>query len=662
VTTGDDEKNTTPSERELLTEVERLRARVAELEGSELAHITGRDSAYLSLVEWIGTAVYMVQDQKIHFTNREGERIAGATREELHEISLLELFHPDDRELIASRIRARQAGEELDPAPPMRLIDRKGEERWITFDSHGILYKGRPALLGYATDITELHQIEAALRQSESLFRTLAENTPAAIFLHQGAEFVYANPAASEITGYSNEELLVMGFAATIHPEHQAMVQERAMARLRGEEPPTPYPAKLVRKDGEERWVEIMGTALTLAGKPSVLGTAVDITERRRAEQEALRAQKLDSLGILAGGIAHDFNNLMTAILGNISLAQRRMGDSDRVLQRLESAEKAVLSARHLTDQLLTFSRGGKPRTELLDLEGPLRETTALALSGSRVESDIEFRGRPLLVQADQGQLGQVISNLVINAVQAMPEGGVLRMVASPVALGAGEVHELPAGRYVELTVRDYGVGIAEDELAHVFDPYYTTKPDGSGLGLSASYSIARAHGGAITLESKVGQGTTARLILPAGEGVPIGSTFPPPAEVASGRLLVMDDDEGVREVAIGLLEGAGYEAVGAQDGAEAIDLYCRAAEGDEPFDAVILDLTVPGGMGGREAFEELRRVDPDVLALVSSGYSNDPTLAEYKQHGFAGVVPKPYSGDELFHAVGRVLDRRKSK
>jgi PAS domain S-box-containing protein len=650
---------TTQRERELMAEVERLRARCAQLEGSELAHISGRDSAYLSLVEWIGTAVYLVQDEHIEFTNREGERIAGASREELREISLFELFHTEDQQLIAGRIRARQSGEELDPAPPTRLINRQGEVRWISFDSHGILYRGRPALLGYATDITELHKIESALRQSESLFRTLAENTPAAIFLHQGAEYVYANPAASEITGYTNEELLSMGFDATVHPEHRAMVRERAMARLRGEAPPTPYPAKLVCKDGRECWVEIMATPLVLDGQPSVLGTAIDITERRRTEQEALRAQKLDSLGILAGGIAHDFNNLMTAILGNLSLARRRPGDPERVLTRLDSAEKAVLSARHLTEQLLTFSRGGKPRTELLDVEGLLAETTGLALSGSKVEPDIEVRGRPLLVHADEGQLSQVFSNLAINAVQAMPEGGVLRVVARPLEMRDGQVHELTAGRYVEIEFRDYGVGIGEDDLPHVFDPYFTTKPEGTGLGLSASYSIVRNHGGAIAIDSQLGTGTAARVLLPAGKGVPKGSSVPPPTEIASGKLLVMDDDERVLEVAIGLLEGAGHAVVGARDGAEALDLYCRAKEGGEPFDAVLLDLTVPGGMGGREALEQLRDIDPGVLALVSSGYSNDPTLADYRQHGFAGVVPKPYSGDELFRAVGRVLALR---
>jgi len=662
VSARDDDAKTTKREQELTAEVERLRERVARLEGSELAHVTGRDSAYLSLVEWIGTAVYLVQDDRIHFTNREGERIARASREELRELSLFELFHADDRQMLADRIRGRQAGEQLEPAPPVRLISRKREERWIAFDSQSIFYKGRPAILGYATDITDLHNTEAALRRSESLFRTLAENSPAAIFLHQGAEYVYANPAASAITGYSNAELLSMGFDATVHPEHREMVRERALARLRGEAPPTPYPAKLVCKGGDERWVEIMATPLVLDGKTSVLGTAVDITERRRAEQEALRAQRLDSLGILAGGIAHDFNNLMTAILGNLSLARRRLTDPDRVGKRLDSAEKAVLSARHLTEQLLTFSRGGRPRTELFDLEGLLRETTALALSGSQVEPDIEIRGRPLLVQADEGQLSQVISNLVINAAQAMPEGGVVRVVARPVELGNDEAHGLRAGRYVEIEFQDYGEGITEDDLAHVFDPYFTTKPEGTGLGLSASYSIVRNHGGAITLESQAGIGTCARVLLPAGEGVLKGSSVPPPAAVAHGKLLVMDDDEQVLEVAVGLLEGAGHEAVGAADGSEALDLYSRAMDGGRPFDAVILDLTVPGGMGGRETLEQLRKIDPQVLALVSSGYSNDPTLAEYREHGFAGVVAKPYSSAELYQAVGRALARRRAR
>ncbi len=649
---------------DLRSELELLKARLRDLEDSELSQLAGDEAPYLNLIDSMGTVVFLYQDNRLQYVNREAIRIIGYSREELLEISMFDLIHPDDREKAIARTVDKLADKPLPPRFVARVITRTGDIRWFSFGGRVIEYQNRPAVLTFGTDITELQHAQAAMHQSDSMFRALAETTPAAIFLHKGARMTYANPAAVAISGYTREELLEKGFWETVHPDYKDMVRARSKARVDGDIPPSPYEIKIVTKNGEERWLEIMGTPLELDGEISVLGTGIDITYRKTVEQEMLRTQKLESLGILAGGIAHDFNNIMTTILGNLSLARtqlRKRADIESATERLISAEKAVLSARHLTQQLLTFSKGGEPVTEPMDLDLVLEETAALALSGTNVEAVFHIADDLQPVDADIGQITQVVSNLVINAVQAMPEGGTVEISADNISVEEDEIPNLQAGNYAEFIVADRGCGIPEDQLSRVFDPYFTTKPGGTGLGLSASYSIIVKHQGLISIESQVSAGTSARVMLPAS-GSPSRqlSTIDPSDIAGSGRILMMDDDESVRSVAIELLLDEGYDVVGAKDGSEAIELYREAMGKDgQPFEAVILDLTVPGGMGGKETIQGLLKLDANVRALVSSGYSNDPILAEYEKHGFCGVVAKPYSSEELSRAVDKVISRR---
>lgn len=382
-----------------------------------------------------------------------------------------------------------------------------------------------------------------------------------------------------------------------------------------------------------------------------------DVTEKKRTEEEIIKAQKIDSLGILAGGIAHDFNNLLTGILGNITLAQKFLDQEDKAYERLDAAAKASLRAQDLTRQLLTFSRGGAPIKKIASISELLRDSVAFALRGSNVNCEFHFADELWPIEIDEGQIHQVVNNLVINAVQAMPEGGTLEVRAVNMVVSKTQGLPLGAGRYVKISVTDDGPGIPQEHMGKIFDPYFTTKKKGSGLGLATCYSVIKKHDGYINAKSEVGTGTSFFFYLPAlvkfSAAKDSEEECRPPAK---GRILVMEDEELVRDLASELLRVLGYEAGFAKDGTETIAVYENALRSGRPFDAVIMDLTIPGGMGGKETILRLLRIDPAVKAIVSSGYSNDPVMAEHEFHGFKGVLPKPYNGDDLSSVLKQVL------
>ncbi|HEX2860511.1 MAG TPA: ATP-binding protein, partial [Lacunisphaera sp.] len=386
-----------------------------------------------------------------------------------------------------------------------------------------------------------------------------------------------------------------------------------------------------------------------------------DVTEQERLEQELVRATRLESVGVLAGGIAHDFNNILTAVMGNLALAQLDIAPDTPAGSSLRSAEKAALRARDLTQQLLTFAKGGEPVRTAVQLDAIVREMTSFALHGSHVKAHYDMAPDLWPADADKGQIGRVVQNLVINAVQAMPRGGNLSVVVRNDPHDGMSQPGLAPGDYIQIAISDTGEGIKSEHVARIFDPYFTTKQTGTGLGLAAVYSIVKKHRGHIEVDSQVGQGTTFRIWLPAlrdrqantDTRLPWAAGAP---ERLTGRVLFMDDEEIIRDMAAGLLRRFGLSVDCAVDGAEAVEKYRAAAAGGSKYDLVIMDLTVPGGMGGLAALGKLREIDAAVKAVVSSGYSSDPVLANYRAHGFVAVVAKPYESHEISRVLREVL------
>jgi two-component system cell cycle sensor histidine kinase/response regulator CckA len=384
-------------------------------------------------------------------------------------------------------------------------------------------------------------------------------------------------------------------------------------------------------------------------------GVNQDITERKRMEEDFIRAEKLESIGILAGGIAHDFNNILTTILGNVYLARTQVKPDDEIFDLLNEAEMASRRAQTLTKQLLTFAKGGVPVKETTSIEDIIKEASLFVLRGSKSRCEFFIAEDLWPAEVDIGQISQVINNIVINANQAMPSGGIIRIEADNQMVNDIQGFPIEQGRYIRISIIDQGVGITKKNLLDVFDPYFTTKREGSGLGLATTYSIIKKHDGHITVESKLGVGTTFHIYLPASD-----KALPEKQEdrmiKGQGRILVMDDQPSLRKIVGRMLEKLGYESGFAEDGAEAIRVVEEALETKRPFDAVILDLTIPGGMGGKEVIKKLLEIDPELKAIVSSGYSDDSVLSNFQEYGFKGMIPKPFESRSLGKVLHGVL------
>jgi PAS domain S-box-containing protein len=498
-------------------------------------------------------------------------------------------------------------------------------------------------MVAFIRDITERKLIEDALTSSEKRYHILFEMELDAVFMldWETGRVMEANASALRMYGYSAEEFMQL---KNVDLSAEPAVTEKS-ARNKDAVIPLRWHRK---KDGTIFPVEITGSYFEYMGHKVHVAVIRDITELHRARQEKLKTEKLESLGVLAGGIAHDFNNILSVILGNISLSRIQMHDPDKVAQRLEDAENATVRAKDLTQQLLTFSRGGDPVKKVVNLSSLLREAAGFAIHDSVVTCEFYLADDLWPVEADDGQLSQVIHNLMINAIQAMPNGGTITIAARNIETRAEK------NRFVKISVTDTGTGIPDDLLQKIFDPYFTTKQQGSGLGLASCFSIIRKHAGKIRVESTMGKGTTFHISLPAAEQVEAAEPAASP-EVKRGKgcVLVMDDEEMVREITKSMLEECGYLVECVENGSEAVELYERRSREGTPFAAVVMDLTIPGGMGGKEAIASLLQIDPEVKAIVSSGYATDPVMANYREYGFRGVLCKPYRLQEM----GRVLE-----
>jgi CheY-like chemotaxis protein len=366
----------------------------------------------------------------------------------------------------------------------------------------------------------------------------------------------------------------------------------------------------------------------------------------------------LQAVGTLAGGIAHDFNNLLQGIFGYIYLAKLKIDDRGKALAMLEEAEHALGTAVNLTTQLLTFSKGGKPAKRLLSLKPVIEDSVHLALSGSDAEGRMNIAPDLWPVEADEGQLIQVLQNIVLNAKQAMASKGTVDLLAWNQTLAKNQKAGLPAGgEFVRVDIKDTGVGIPEENLTLIFDPYFTTKLKGNGLGLATSFSIIKNHGGLIEVESEAGKGSTFSVYLPAAKDAVVPALNAASVlSVRKARVLVMDDDELIRNIGCAMIEALGHEPVCVSDGGEAIERFRHGLQAGNPFDVVILDLTVKGGMGGEEAISRLLEIDPKVKAVVSSGYADSSVVANYREHGFSAILNKPYRAEALRECLNSLL------
>lgn len=420
----------------------------------------------------------------------------------------------------------------------------------------------------------------------------------------------------------------------------------------------------LIRVDGSE--IVIADSAAPIRDSQSkIIGVVLvfrDITSQYRLETEMQRMQKLESLGLLAGGIAHDFNNLLTAIMGNISLAGDKLPPDHPAADRLANAEKATQRATNLTQQLLTFAKGGAPIKSLARVDEVAKEAIDFALSGSSIKAEYDVPASLWHVEIDQGQIAQVFNNLTINSIHSTPDGGVIAIRFENISILPDELPGVPSGDYVKISFKDHGAGIPEEHLSKIFDPYFTTKDQGHGLGLATVFSILNKHGGYITVDSEVGVGATFFLYLPASKkSVDRVTSKTATLCAGAGRVLIMDDEAMIRDMAGEILNALGYEAGFAEGGAQALSEYILAQKDARPYSAVIMDLTIPGGMGGEEAVKRLLEIDPQANVIVSSGYSNDPIMSDYRRCGFKGVLVKPYNVDQMGEVLSRLSKELRS-
>ncbi|WP_310600997.1 ATP-binding protein [Desulfobulbus sp.] len=506
------------------------------------------------------------------------------------------------------------------------------------------------------------------LRKSRQELLDILDAMPVGVGLTSGRTVEYINVNFSERFGYSLDEIptddqwFLLAYPDPDYRKEVLSLWRNAVKRLeQGGEPARPYEVKVACKNGQIRHV-IANTQL-INNRIMIIFT--DITEREHLHNELVKVQKLESIGALAGGIAHDFNNILTGIMGNLSYARTLLDPAHAARPTLDMAEDATRRATELTRQLLTFAQGGGPVKNVMAVRPLIDEAAAMMLRKKDVRAEIQVQGAVRSIKADAGQMAQVLNNVIANAVQAMPNGGAIRISADNARLEADNTLALPTGDYVRIAVADEGDGIPESIMGRIFDPFFTTKATASGLGLAAAYSIVNRHGGHIGVESAAGKGAVCTILLPATDKIlPEGASLPPTDDRAAHdqrkhSILVMDDEVIIRNLAATMLKHLGYEARACADGGEAVRLYAEAMAQGTPYSAVLMDLTVPGSMGGLEAANQILALDADARLIVSSGYSHDPVMEEYQAHGFAGVLAKPYamtnlqeSLDELFAAA----------
>ena len=559
----------------------------------------------------------------------------------------------------------------------LEIPDLQNKTRIVELSAVDLIWEGESALLVILRDITLRRSAELALKhEKERLSATLDTIVDAVITTDQSGAVERLNEEAARLVGMTQKESLGRPLEEVLkikHPRTGKPIKDLTRTLMDPEfaDAFTEVGVPLDSAKGRTFYVTAETRCILDDGgeRHGCVTVLRDITLHNKAEDELFKAEKLNSISLLAGGIAHDFNNMLTSILGNISMVRIELDEGHEHSTKLDAAEKAALQAKSLTQQLLTFSKGGTPILEVTSVYDMVEECAQFVLRGSNVKCEVKSDDKLWPVDADKGQISQVVNNLLINADQAMPRGGTITLRLRNLRVRHAEVPSLDSGEYVCIEVRDEGTGISPENLKRIFDPYFTTKDSGNGLGLASSYAIINSHKGTITVDSSVGHGSIFRVYLPKStrplqakaEAHKATEKNKPSKETihhGKGRILVMDDMEAMMMVAGEILTVLGYEVEYSTNGEEAVAAYKAAKDAGNPFDAVVFDLTVPGGMGGEEASNLLKEYDPGLIAIASSGYTTSNVMSDYKNSAFAAVVPKPYRIKEMSDALHNVLSR----
>ncbi len=620
------------------------------------------ESRFRFLIDQAADAVYLsdMQGRIVEVNQRTVEQI-GYAREELLQKTVMEL---DQDYPTLDQCMKLWSGLEIGEAISFesRHVRGDGSSFPVEVRASAIQMNGEKQILGFVHDISERKKAEEQLKITQFGI----DHAQVAVFqADDDANIYYANERACRDLGYSFEELTrltIMDIDPTFNFEKWRTHRDKTHARG-----VVSIETTHRRKDGSEFPVEVTINRMVFKDRRITFSFSKDISERKRSEEERRRfdehvqkTQKLESLGVLAGGIAHDFNNLLGGIYGYVDLA-KEVSKDEAVSLYLAKALSTIDRARGLTRQLLTFSKGGAPAKNVMPLFPFVEETVRFALSGSKISCRFDVPSELWPCDYDSNQIGQVVDNIVINAHQAMPMGGTLAVAAKNISLEERDHPALQAGGYVKLSFQDSGVGMPKETLSRIFDPFFTTKQAGSGLGLATCYSIVKRHDGHIEVVSEPGKGATFLVYLPASAEASKAVTAPPSEPRRSlekrNRILIMDDESAVRDTTRAMCESLGYGAVSTSDGQEVTRVFADERATGRPFAAVILDLTVPGGMGGAEAIHLIRKIDVDVPVFVSSGYADDPVMANPTQHGFTDSLCKPFTRSELAELLRRHLE-----
>jgi PAS domain S-box-containing protein len=613
--------------------------------------------------------IAIIQDDVIKYANQAFSRLSEYSMDEVLNWGLDEyarMFHPDDRNFILEQSHKEQQGNtDVVNRFNYRFYTKSGKMKWVEHYSRNILYKGQYASLITLVEITEAKEAREILAaEKDRLAVTLRSIGDGIIATNNRGEIVLMNRMAETITGWKQEE--AQGKPVTRIFQFRNGKTNSPNGDLvhhvlqRGTIFKTDNDVTLQSSDGSERII-LTNCAPIRDRNDQMIGAVLvihDITEKRKLELEIQKALKLEAIGVLAAGIAHEFNNLMAVVIGNIGLAKRSFNTKDKIFRLLDEAEKGAYRATGLCQQLLTFSKGGALVKETASIQEIIKDSVSFVLQGSATHCDYSFQDNLFPVDVDKDQISLVFQNLIINADQAMPCGGIININVENMTNGRKYLMSLLPERYIKITIRDQGVGIPQEHLDKIFNPFFTTKEKGYGLGLSVVYSVVRKHDGHITVESELGKGTVFHIYVPVSKKDIIQ---PAPMQTniynGEGRILVMDDNEDILEMMSAVLKELGYQFTLTKDGKEAIRFYQRFFHSKTPFDAVIMDLTIAGGMGGKEAIIWLKKIDPHVKAVVSSGYSDDPVIANYKDFGFKGVIKKPFDIQQLSQVLREVVN-----